>query len=90
MSNGAKVQAAVDAALKAAREHDLGELQKVQEALERIRDDIALIGASAIEITLPYVGTHMTALKSDYERAVNAITNGLHEVTMALDTPNNG
>lgn len=90
MSTAAKVQAAVDSALKAAREHDLGELQKVRDALERIREDVALIGAASVEITLPYVGAHLTALKSDHERAVNAIANGLHEVSMALDTPNNG
>ena len=90
MTAAEKIQAAQIAAVRAANEHDKSVLTTVKAALDRMTEDAAIVAAAASDIVTPYVGVHLTALATEHGRAVRAVTNTLHEVTMALDAPTSG
>lgn len=90
MTPAEKLQAAQAAATRATNEHDQAKLTEVKAALDRMAEDAAIVAAAASEIITPYVGVHLTALATEHGRAVRAVADTLHQVTMALDAPTHG
>lgn len=90
MTPAEKIQAAEAAAIRARNEHDQAKLTEVKAALDRMAEDAAIVSAAASEIITPYVGVHLTALATEHGRAVRAVADALHQVTMALNDTANG